>query len=132
MLLPGPIGGMLEQVGPQLRLFRLEPFEFGPDIGQAVSRVSILHLNSRPIIQETETRRDKTENRELRSGTPVSLRDTVCIAERHSSDIRSDTALTSVATQFQVCTGNHRRVTTVHLRASAWTLTIPAASSWRR
>src|SRR5262245_17559521 len=46
VLLTGPILGMLEQVRPELRLFRLEPFEFGANVGQTISGMTVPHLLS--------------------------------------------------------------------------------------
>jgi hypothetical protein len=43
MLFPNPIMRMLEQVGPQFRLFSLQSLDLKPDISQAIRRVTVLH-----------------------------------------------------------------------------------------
>ena len=46
VLLTGPVGGMLEQVSSELYLLRLEPFDLGPDVSQAVSGVTVSRASS--------------------------------------------------------------------------------------
>jgi hypothetical protein len=43
MLLPDPVLRVLEQVSAQSLLFGLEPFDLRSDVGQAVSRMTVLH-----------------------------------------------------------------------------------------
>src|SRR5262245_50346182 len=56
VLLTSPVGGMLEQVSSELRLFRLELFDLRPDVSQAICRMRfcIYHPPSRhPYLKRT-------------------------------------------------------------------------------
>jgi hypothetical protein len=62
MLLPDPIMRMLKQIGSQLRLFGLQSLDLRPDVSQAISGMSVLHV---PVAYsyslKLRRRRDKTE-----------------------------------------------------------------------
>src|SRR5262249_61496521 len=98
MLFARSVLRMFEQISSQSFLLSSQPFDLRPDIGQAISGMSVLHLSSSSIIQEIETRRDKIENRELRSGTPGAASATAWCGFRDSAGGVLGTALVRVCT----------------------------------
>jgi hypothetical protein len=56
MLLSHPISGVLEQIGPELRLFLLQPFDLESDIGQAICGMAVQHAR---LLRRNETGKEE-------------------------------------------------------------------------